>query len=270
MVTLLTASQPCQALFVAPCSHTWHYKCIRPVLDGPHFPHFTCPNCRAVADLDADVDEPTEGEWEELDLALEQSQANASGAAGTNGASVSAPAQTQTQAAAPAAPAAEEELAQPSTVGVAAITPPTTAPATSPLQPEGLIGAELMSSLDIATPPIATRPISSEQQQRLSERMYSRPNEFNVTAPSVSSNTALEIARVKASAAPPADALLASPIAIRDSRPGARGRGSPEQRSETSPIDNPMTPRNDAGPFVFDGRAGTASDENGHGNEAGW
>lgn len=226
-----------------------------------------------MADLDADVDEPTEGEWEELDLALEQSQANASAA---NGASVSASApvtppaaQAQTQAAAAAlvAPAADEEQAQASTV---VAMPPAARAATSPLQPEGLIGAELMSSLDIATPPIATRPISSEQQQRLSERMYSRPNEFNVTAPSVSFNTALENARATASVAPPADAQLTSPIVIRDSRPGARGRESPEQRSETSPIDNPMTPRNDAGPFVFDGRAGAVSDENRHGNEAGW
>lgn len=230
-----------------------------------------------MADLDADVDEPTEGEWEELDLALEQSQANASAANGAGGASVSVPApataptqaqtEAQTQTQAPAAPVVEEESAQPSTVGVAAIPPP---PTTSPLQPEGLIGAELMSSLDVATPPIAARPVSSEQQQRLNERMYSRPNEFNVTAPSVSFDTALENARATASAAPSAGATLISPIAIRNSRPGARGRESPEQRSETSPIDNPMTPRNDAGPFVFDGRAGAASDENGHGNEAGW
>lgn len=230
-----------------------------------------------MADLDADVDEPTEGEWEELDLALEQSQANASAADGAGGASVSAPApaaaraQTQTQAQpqaqVPAAPAAEEEVAQPSTVVVADIPPP---PTTSSLQAEGLIGAELMSSLDVATPPIVTRPIPSEQQQRLSERMYSRPNEFQVTVPSASFDTALDNARATALPAPLESPMLTSPIAIRDSRSGARRRESPELRSETGPIDNPMTPRNDAGPFVFDGRAGAASDENGHGNEAGW
>ncbi|KAL8786157.1 MAG: hypothetical protein Q9213_002927 [Squamulea squamosa] len=55
----LDPDQPCQALFVAPCSHVWHYKCIRPILnDHKTFPSFLCPNCRAVADLEADVDDP--------------------------------------------------------------------------------------------------------------------------------------------------------------------------------------------------------------------
>ena len=49
---------PCQALFVAPCSHVWHWKCIRKIVNGPSFPHFVCPNCRFVADLEADVEPP--------------------------------------------------------------------------------------------------------------------------------------------------------------------------------------------------------------------
>lgn len=64
----LGAIAPCQSLFVAPCSHTWHYKCIRVILTGPQWPHFLCPNCRAVADLDAEVDDPyDDGGWEEID-----------------------------------------------------------------------------------------------------------------------------------------------------------------------------------------------------------
>ncbi|KAJ9613533.1 hypothetical protein H2200_003475 [Cladophialophora chaetospira] len=49
---------PCQALFVAPCAHVWHYKCIRPLLEGKSsvYPQFQCPNCRAYSDLTADVD----------------------------------------------------------------------------------------------------------------------------------------------------------------------------------------------------------------------
>ncbi|KAJ9658086.1 hypothetical protein H2198_003924 [Neophaeococcomyces mojaviensis] len=47
---------PCQALFIAPCAHIWHYKCIRPVLEGRSYPQFQCPNCRAYSDLEADVD----------------------------------------------------------------------------------------------------------------------------------------------------------------------------------------------------------------------
>lgn len=58
--------QPCQSLFVAPCSHVWHYKCIRPILnDHKVWPQFLCPNCRAVTDLEADVDDPANEEWED-------------------------------------------------------------------------------------------------------------------------------------------------------------------------------------------------------------
>lgn len=66
----LMSIAPCQSLFVAPCSHVWHYKCIRPILNGPTWPNFLCPNCRAVADLEADVEELDDfGEWEEIPAA---------------------------------------------------------------------------------------------------------------------------------------------------------------------------------------------------------
>src|SRR6185436_13826280 len=55
----------CQCLFVAPCSHTWHYKCIRSLLASPQYPIFICPNCRAAADLEAEVEDPEE--WEQLE-----------------------------------------------------------------------------------------------------------------------------------------------------------------------------------------------------------
>ena len=44
-----------QALFIAPCSHTFHYKCIKPLLDL-HHPAFSCPLCRTFADLEEDVE----------------------------------------------------------------------------------------------------------------------------------------------------------------------------------------------------------------------
>ncbi|RDB16606.1 putative E3 ubiquitin-protein ligase dma1 [Hypsizygus marmoreus] len=54
-----------QALFIAPCSHTFHYKCIRPLLET-HRPAFSCPLCRTFADLDDDVEvEPDEDEDDE-------------------------------------------------------------------------------------------------------------------------------------------------------------------------------------------------------------
>ncbi|KAF9459276.1 hypothetical protein BDZ94DRAFT_1172026 [Collybia nuda] len=50
-----------QALFIAPCSHTFHYKCIRPLLES-HHPAFSCPLCRTFADLEEDVEvEPEDG-----------------------------------------------------------------------------------------------------------------------------------------------------------------------------------------------------------------
>lgn len=55
-ICLLPVS-PLQALFIAPCSHAWHYKCIRPLIIKP-YPHFLCPNCRAICDLEADIEVP--------------------------------------------------------------------------------------------------------------------------------------------------------------------------------------------------------------------
>lgn len=56
--SLLTkAIQPCQALFVAPCSHTWHYKCVRPIIVSS-YPSFLCPNCRATWYLEDDPETP--------------------------------------------------------------------------------------------------------------------------------------------------------------------------------------------------------------------
>ncbi|KJZ74752.1 hypothetical protein HIM_05869 [Hirsutella minnesotensis 3608] len=62
----LNSIAPCQSLFVAPCSHTWHFKCVRSLLTSPQYPIFVCPNCRAGADLEADVEEPSE-EWQQLE-----------------------------------------------------------------------------------------------------------------------------------------------------------------------------------------------------------
>lgn len=63
---------PCQALFVAPCSHVWHYKCIRTLI-YTKWPSFQCPNCRAYADLEADVDQPEEDDVEDMEDAMQQS-----------------------------------------------------------------------------------------------------------------------------------------------------------------------------------------------------
>ncbi|RKP36826.1 SMAD/FHA domain-containing protein, partial [Dimargaris cristalligena] len=50
----LYAMGPFQALFVAPCSHCFHFKCIKPII----FTNtgFSCPLCRTFADLEAPVE----------------------------------------------------------------------------------------------------------------------------------------------------------------------------------------------------------------------
>lgn len=49
----LYALAPYQALFVSPCAHTYHYKCIRPLLES--YPGFQCPICRTYSDLEANI-----------------------------------------------------------------------------------------------------------------------------------------------------------------------------------------------------------------------
>lgn len=48
--------EPCQALFISPCSHSWHYKCIRPIIIK-RYPQFYCPNCRSICDLETDIED---------------------------------------------------------------------------------------------------------------------------------------------------------------------------------------------------------------------
>ncbi|TCD63300.1 hypothetical protein EIP91_005681 [Steccherinum ochraceum] len=50
-----------QALFIAPCSHAFHYKCLRPLLEQ-HHPAFSCPLCRTFANLEEDVEVEIENE----------------------------------------------------------------------------------------------------------------------------------------------------------------------------------------------------------------
>ncbi|KAL1924928.1 uncharacterized protein VTP21DRAFT_4582 [Calcarisporiella thermophila] len=45
---------PLQAIFIAPCSHAFHFRCIRPLL--VHHSNFLCPLCRAFADLNTSVE----------------------------------------------------------------------------------------------------------------------------------------------------------------------------------------------------------------------
>ncbi|KAI8379451.1 SMAD/FHA domain-containing protein, partial [Radiomyces spectabilis] len=50
----LYAVAPFQALFISPCSHIFHYRCLRPILTQ-NYPGFSCPLCRNYSDLEANV-----------------------------------------------------------------------------------------------------------------------------------------------------------------------------------------------------------------------
>jgi RING-like zinc finger len=52
----INSMAPFQALFLAPCSHTFHYKCVTTLLGTGYM--FQCPLCRQVANLEASVAEP--------------------------------------------------------------------------------------------------------------------------------------------------------------------------------------------------------------------
>ncbi|AGO12821.1 AaceriACR267Cp [[Ashbya] aceris (nom. inval.)] len=55
--------KPCQAIFISPCSHSWHYQCIRRLV-MTQYPQFICPNCRSSCDLEASLDSEDEEEEE--------------------------------------------------------------------------------------------------------------------------------------------------------------------------------------------------------------
>ncbi|KAJ3724381.1 hypothetical protein C8R42DRAFT_448470 [Lentinula raphanica] len=77
-----------QALFISPCSHSFHYKCIRPMIEI-HHPSWSCPMCRSYADLEADVEveadmdfdiEEEEEEEAEVDAVGKQPELNGAAA----------------------------------------------------------------------------------------------------------------------------------------------------------------------------------------------
>lgn len=185
---MLTPSQPCQSLFVAPCSHTWHFKCVRSLLTSPQYPIFICPNCRAGADLEADVEEPTE-EWQNLDDFDEQ------------------------QAELPAEAAAAAEIDD------------------SPL----------------ATP--SDGPAEATVQE--TDIMDVTVNFGSAASPGASSS-------------PTAPHATSEPLPIRSRTSGAGRASHLREHGTPSPpgsgVEGLITPRNNAGPWVFDGRAGRQPD----------
>ncbi|CAM1510388.1 Fc.00g007230.m01.CDS01 [Cosmosporella sp. VM-42] len=174
---------PCQSLFVAPCSHTWHFKCVKSLLTSPQYPIFICPNCRAGADLEADVDELAE-EWQQMKEEEDR---------------------------------AAEENSEPEAVPVEQVP----SADTTTIEKSNVHDSDIMDVTVNITP---ESPHRGNLPHAVSEPLPIRN----------------------------AGSGAGRPSALRDSRtpspPGLNG------------TEGPITPRNDAGPWVFDGSAGRRAD----------
>ncbi|PWW79566.1 hypothetical protein C7212DRAFT_356391 [Tuber magnatum] len=212
---------PCQSLFVAPCSHVWHYKCIRPLVEK-EYPTFLCPNCRAIADLEKDIEDDDLGEelWEsmadvvgqfadertgEITDALESVQLG-SGAG-------DAPLMENAQDGS----VVESQEPKPAGGGVSA---PVVLPFGSTSTPTA------HSAPETATSPIEIQQTPSGSWRRRGERV-----------------TDLDLR-------PPGEPHTPEPDKT-GSGSASNGNGSSGEVGH----EGPMTPMNDAGPFVFDGSA---------------
>ncbi|KAL8674994.1 MAG: hypothetical protein Q9168_000588 [Polycauliona sp. 1 TL-2023] len=243
----LMSIAPCQALFVAPCSHVWHYKCIRPILnDHKTFPSFLCPNCRAVADLDADVDDPDAMvDWEE-DEDSSESVAGPKEAPALNETSHEAVQQALEEEDTSLATATTRQLSvrngidpPPESAEYSGVdAPPPTRSALSPTADGDTTSSSLPNLPNLfhrriaqgITPPRHIPMPSTDEGQAMSLPL-SQPGFLRPIAPSHSLFANGDFSR---------EALMGDVLT-----PG----------SELGP----MTPTNNAGPFVFDGSAGRDS-----------
>ncbi|SCU87901.1 LAFA_0E09494g1_1 [Lachancea sp. 'fantastica'] len=63
----LSKIKPCQAIFISPCSHSWHYQCVRRLVVST-YPQFVCPNCRSSCDLEASLDSDLDSDENDFDV----------------------------------------------------------------------------------------------------------------------------------------------------------------------------------------------------------
>ncbi|QHS73753.1 ubiquitin-conjugating protein DMA1 [Saccharomyces paradoxus] len=59
----LNKIKPCQAIFISPCAHSWHFHCVRRLVIMS-YPQFMCPNCRTNCDLETTLESESESESE--------------------------------------------------------------------------------------------------------------------------------------------------------------------------------------------------------------
>ena len=171
------------------------------MLTGKAYPQFTCPNCRAVTDLEAEVDQ-LEEEWEEGEWVLDEKVS------------------TPSNAADPPIPATTAGLPSQHTRHLAR-------PEVDDIELPDAPSLNIYDDTDVSATPAHVRLASSSGGNTTTQlNGIDIPN----AAISISNHPAASLERV------------------RTPDTGDVGGG-----------EGPLTPRNDAGPFVFDGSAGRAS-----------
>lgn len=215
--------QPCQCLFVAPCSHTWHFKCIRALLSGPNYPIFICPNCRAAADLEAEVEDPED--WDELNGELDGKDAASTDESKPKEPRLDPPAQVE--------------------AGRSSID-------------------RIRTSLERARASAADRARTSMERSRAPANPPTTPAQDETPGPSASTSSENVVmadadGSDRGSSTPPTAAenshATSNPMPIPTTTPNTRRTPSPGSGGvlATNGHEGPITPRNDAGPWVFDG-----------------
>jgi hypothetical protein len=190
----------------------WHYKCIRPILNAPTWPNFLCPNCRAVADLEADVEDM--GEFESWDDEAEQ----------TNGVDSAEPPQDRHVTPKASTNALAEQ-------------------AVRPTRDMNVLPPSNMSDLEAA---LSSITIADTVNGNAGQSATSPATPQRTMAPAQSSS-------------------VTQPVSINIVGANEAAGLSPLFQHTHDPLsterapDCPMTPRNDAGPFVLDGSAGRAA-----------
>ena len=223
---------PCQALFVAPCSHVWHYKCVRNLIHGPNYPNFLCPNCRFVADLEGDVEQPEPPEEEEEVGAEFTESGNDEEIAVQEG--------------------AEERSDEDRSNGA---------------RDEALEDEEIAGMMD--TTCLQPHTGSSDEDRQQQEPGASRPMMISRQASSSRDHRKYSSELLSPRSATPTSsaqfALAAGVMSMREQREsrepenGEQGavNGQMTVSTEGGHAEGPVTPRNDAGPFVLDGTTRT-------------
>lgn len=197
------------------------------------FPHFVCPNCRSVADLEAELDDPyANGEWEEIPSEL-----------------VNESTQTPEPEEPPVVEAQHPQVLVEDFISAAV---------TTELPIRGLSLRHESSDIELpdasdseVRPPSVESPLASSDSLPLVSSA-TVPAVNIISRRSISENHTGNSAHLR---------NLQRPRAGSRERQGVRTpspNGLPSSLTDGIGSEGPMTPRNDVGPFIFDGSAGRA------------